>query len=156
MRAEHHHKPTVTEHLPRRVHTELWCEAEQAIKAAIERLEAMPASTYLTNAVNLLGQAFNCVADYVDEQEAEPVPEGWYRLSLTPLYPERNGHYGYPYDGRYVLISAGKKYGVGGMPFCLAQWSGRYWTPMYGNGEYMGAKFWAPVPGFEGVTSDAR
>jgi len=154
MKAEHRHKPTVTEHLPRRVHTELWCEAERAIKTAIERVEAMPASTWLSIAIVKLDEAFDAVANYVDEQEADPPPKGWHRLSLTPP----PGNSGYPYDGRYVLVASRRpeeNVNPGGSPFALCQWTGRCWTPLFGNGEYMGAKFWAPVPGFEGVPVDA-
>lgn len=40
--------------------------AELAITSAMEAVESLPASALLTEAVELLGRARTCVADYVD------------------------------------------------------------------------------------------
>lgn len=42
--------------------------AEKAIYNAMQEVEAMPADERLTDAVELLQEAHNKVADYVDEQ----------------------------------------------------------------------------------------
>lgn len=60
-------KPTVTKDLPRRVHLELLSAAEHAIRAAVAQVETMPPHPLLTDAVVLLGQARDKVADYIDE-----------------------------------------------------------------------------------------
>jgi pyridoxal biosynthesis lyase PdxS len=52
--------------IPRRARMDRWVPAEHAIHAAIEAVERMPADVRLTDAVVLLGQAKDRVADYVD------------------------------------------------------------------------------------------
>lgn len=141
------YRPAHSNSLPRRVHVENWCAAEQAIKKAVAAVEAMAADPRLTNAVVLLGEAFDAVADYVDEQQTPP--EGWERLP-SPLH-EGIRRTDYPYDGRYTLIAAqrpGEQVNAGGAPFCLARWNGNFWSPMYAGGYYAGARFYCPVPGF--------
>ena len=54
--------------IPRRVRMEQWCPAEKVIYNASLEVEAMPADERLTQAVVLLGQAKDLVADYVDAQ----------------------------------------------------------------------------------------
>ena len=68
----------ITVDLPRRVYYELWSDAEKKIQAAVDAVEAMPADVRLTNAVVLLGQAINYVADFVDDNPVyapEELPE---------------------------------------------------------------------------------
>lgn len=57
--------------IPRRIDILRNTPAELAIRAAVDAVERMGAHTLLTEAVVLLGQALNKVADYVDEQEAQ-------------------------------------------------------------------------------------
>lgn len=52
----------------RRNHMEYWCPAERAIYEASLEVEKMPAHVRLTDAVVLLSQARDAVADFVDEQ----------------------------------------------------------------------------------------
>lgn len=52
--------------IPRRARVDLWCDAEKAIQAAVDAVEAMPADVRLTDAVNQLWEARQSVADYVD------------------------------------------------------------------------------------------
>ena len=54
--------------IPRRIRTDLYTPAEKAIYDAMQKVEEMPADERLTEAVMLLEQAQNKVADYVDEQ----------------------------------------------------------------------------------------
>lgn len=56
----------VTDDLPRRIRLDLNTPAELAIRNAMKEIEKMEASTLLTDAVVLLGQALNLVADYID------------------------------------------------------------------------------------------
>jgi len=48
-----------------------WVPAEQAIYAAARIVEELPADERLTRAVNLLQEARNAVADYVDATHDE-------------------------------------------------------------------------------------
>lgn len=57
-----------TRELPRRVYMDMWSPAERAIYDAAQAVEGMGADVRLTEAVNLLAEARNRVADYVDEQ----------------------------------------------------------------------------------------
>ncbi len=52
--------------VPRRARMEDWCPAEKAIYTASLAVEGMPADVRLTDAVVLLGQAKDRVADFVD------------------------------------------------------------------------------------------
>lgn len=52
---------------PRRIRTDLFTPAETAIRNASLEVEKMPADVRLTNAVILLQQARDLVADFVDE-----------------------------------------------------------------------------------------
>lgn len=52
--------------IPRRARVDRWCDAEKAIQAAVDAVEAMPADVRLTDAVNHLWEARQSVADYVD------------------------------------------------------------------------------------------
>jgi hypothetical protein len=58
---------TVSTDLPRRIHVELLSPAELAIRAAVQEVEKLAADVRLTDAVILLGQAKDKVADFVDE-----------------------------------------------------------------------------------------
>src|SRR6266851_2372430 len=59
--------------IPRRVQLERLTPAEHAIRKAVLAVEALPADVRLTDAVILLGQARNKVADFVDGvPRAEP------------------------------------------------------------------------------------
>lgn len=51
---------------PRRSVAAHWCQAEHAIQAAVDDVEAMPPHPWLTEAVVLLGQARHRVADFVE------------------------------------------------------------------------------------------
>lgn len=55
-----------TDNIPRRAHIDQWCPAELAIQNAMRVVEEMPADVRLTEAVILLGQARDRVADYID------------------------------------------------------------------------------------------
>ena len=57
--------------LPRRIQLDKCTPAEKTIHAAMLAVEAMPADVLLTEAVVLLSQAKNKVADYVDREEAK-------------------------------------------------------------------------------------
>ena len=52
--------------LPRRCQMQKWCVAEHAIFNAMGEVEKMPADVKLTDAVNLLQQARDKVADFID------------------------------------------------------------------------------------------
>lgn len=52
--------------IPRRSYVERWTLAERAIKDAIVAVEAVGADVRLTDAVLLLGTAFEALADYTD------------------------------------------------------------------------------------------
>lgn len=67
---------------PRRCYIELMTPAECAIREAILAVERLPADARLTNAVVLLDQAKNWVADYVDGLHASPDPN-----PLVPVQP---------------------------------------------------------------------
>jgi hypothetical protein len=63
--------------IPRRNQINLYTPAETAIREAMLYVEAMPAHPLLTDAVTLLGQAKDKVADFVeigDTPSANPVP----------------------------------------------------------------------------------
>ena len=55
--------------IPRRIRMDLMTPAELAITKAVHATEAMPADPLLTEAVILLLQARDKVADYVDREE---------------------------------------------------------------------------------------
>jgi len=57
--------------IPRRIRAECLVPAERAICDAMQAVEAMPADVRLTDAVVLLGQAREKVADYVDATPKE-------------------------------------------------------------------------------------
>jgi hypothetical protein len=52
--------------IPRRAHVNRWTDTEHAIAEARRQVELLPADVRLTDAVVLLGAAFDSVADYVD------------------------------------------------------------------------------------------
>lgn len=52
--------------IPRRSNIQTWTDAERAIQAAVDAVEAMPPDVRLTDAVTLLYEARQSVADYVD------------------------------------------------------------------------------------------
>jgi hypothetical protein len=54
--------------IPRRIRQYLWTEAENSIMEAMRKVEEVGADPELTNAVVKLNEAFNHVANYVDEQ----------------------------------------------------------------------------------------
>lgn len=54
--------------IPRRNDRQRQCEAERLIRDAMAAVEAMGANKRLTDAVTLLDQAFDKVADYTDDQ----------------------------------------------------------------------------------------
>lgn len=54
------------DNIPRRAQTELWCDAEKAISAAMHEVEKMPPDVRLTCAVDKLSEAKSLVADYID------------------------------------------------------------------------------------------
>lgn len=56
--------------IPRRNRMDQWTPAERAIYDAVQAVEDMPADVRLTDAVRLLDDAQNKVADYVDGVEA--------------------------------------------------------------------------------------
>lgn len=56
----------MSEMIPRRNRMDQWTPAEHAIDAAVQAVEAMPADVRLTDAVTLLYEARQAVADYVD------------------------------------------------------------------------------------------
>ena len=58
------------EKIPRRIRTDLYSPAEKAISDAMATVECMSADARLTDAVILLQQAQEKVADYVDEQSS--------------------------------------------------------------------------------------
>lgn len=55
---------------PRRIRTDLYTPAERAIADAIAAVEAAGAHPRLTDAVVLLGQAKDAVADFVEGRDA--------------------------------------------------------------------------------------
>ncbi len=55
--------------IPRRIRIDLMTPAELAIREAVHAVECAGAHPLLTEAVNLLGQAQNKVADFVDQKE---------------------------------------------------------------------------------------
>lgn len=59
---------------PRRFYLAQMTPAETAIREAIKAVEALPADTRLTDAMLLLEQAWNTVADYVDARAAQGAP----------------------------------------------------------------------------------
>jgi hypothetical protein len=74
--------------MPRRCQVELMSTAERAIAHAMRRVEAIGAHPLLTDAVILLGQAKDKVADYVDqevEQMNEPSPNKAHRDQVADL-----------------------------------------------------------------------
>jgi hypothetical protein len=56
----------MTDEIPRRIRLDLNTPAELAIRAAVDAVEALPADVRLTDAVVLLSQARERVADFVD------------------------------------------------------------------------------------------
>lgn len=56
--------------IPRRIRIDQFTPAERAIYDAVQAVEALPAHKRLTDAVVLLQQAREAVADYVDEQSS--------------------------------------------------------------------------------------
>lgn len=54
--------------MPRRCYLDLQTPAEKAIRDAIDEVELIGADPLLTDAVVLLGQALNKVADYTDKR----------------------------------------------------------------------------------------
>jgi hypothetical protein len=60
--------------IPRRAYVDRWTPAERAIKDAMGAVEEAGCHPLLTDAVNLLGQAFEKVADFV-ELPSTPVDE---------------------------------------------------------------------------------
>jgi hypothetical protein len=60
--------PTVTKDMPRRIHMELNTPAELAIRAAVMVVETAGSDPLLTDAVILLQQAREKVADFVDRE----------------------------------------------------------------------------------------
>jgi hypothetical protein len=64
--ADSESKEVTVNKIPRRVRTDLMTPAELAILAAIHAVEEVGADPLLTEAVVLLGQAKDKVADYVD------------------------------------------------------------------------------------------
>ena len=63
--------------IPRRIDMTRWTPAEHAIGAAMSEVERAGADTRLTDAVVLLGQAKDAVADYVDGVTRTPEPLCW-------------------------------------------------------------------------------
>ena len=57
---------------PRRIQMQKWTPAEHAIRQAMIAVEQAGAHPLLTDAVVLLGQAQDKVADYVDSKETSP------------------------------------------------------------------------------------
>lgn len=55
--------------IPRRIRMDQWSKAEKAIYEAMQTVESMGADPALTDAVVLLGQAKDRVADFVDSHE---------------------------------------------------------------------------------------
>lgn len=55
--------------IPRKVRMDMWGPAELAIHNAIQEVEKMPADTLLTEAVILLSQAQDKVAEYIDKTQ---------------------------------------------------------------------------------------
>lgn len=54
---------------PRRIQLQLNEPVELSIRNAMSEVEKMGADILLTDAIFLLGQAFNKVADYIDKQK---------------------------------------------------------------------------------------
>lgn len=61
-----HKQPPLPDDVPRRIRMDQWTPAERAIYDAVQAVEAAGAHPLLTDAVILLGQAREKVADYVD------------------------------------------------------------------------------------------
>jgi hypothetical protein len=59
-------EPNTTDQFPRRNRMDLWTPAEKAIQEAVNEVEKAGADVRLTDAVILLQQAKNKVADFVD------------------------------------------------------------------------------------------
>ena len=52
-----------------------------------------------------------------------------------------------PKDSSYILLSAGNQcFSPAATSVVIAQWNGKYWRPMYTEGEYCGAKYWQKLP----------
>ena len=56
----------IKDYIPRRMRMDKWCHAERVIYNAVQTIEEMPADVHLTDAQNILTQARNKVADYID------------------------------------------------------------------------------------------
>lgn len=57
--------------IPRRNRIDLYCPAEIAIRQAMQAVENMPAHVLLTDAINLLAQAKDKVADFIELDSKE-------------------------------------------------------------------------------------
>lgn len=57
--------------VPRRARVDQMCQAELKIREAMLAVEDMPADTRLTDAVVLLGQAQEKVADFIDNKQSK-------------------------------------------------------------------------------------
>ena len=64
-------EPHSSRDIARRTRIDLNTEAELAIRKAMHEVEKLPASVTLTNAVAKLNEAFNLVADFVEENSAD-------------------------------------------------------------------------------------
>ncbi len=64
----------MSDQIPRRIRIDLLTPAERAIYDAVQAVEALPPDVRLTQAVILLQQAREFVADFVDEQTEAPRP----------------------------------------------------------------------------------
>ncbi len=64
--AENMKKSDRPDGIPRRAYMPEWVPAEKAVQDAVDEVEKMPADIRLTEAVMLLGQARDKVADYID------------------------------------------------------------------------------------------
>jgi hypothetical protein len=60
--------------IPRRIQLEKFTPAEKAIYDAVQAVESLPPDIRLTRAVNLLQEARDRVADYVDGVPMRPDP----------------------------------------------------------------------------------
>lgn len=71
--------------LPRRCNLQENSPAEIAIRKAMEEVEKLPANEKLTDAIIILNEAFNLVADYVDIEIEKKESQ-----TLKPDYLHRN------------------------------------------------------------------
>lgn len=61
--------------IPRRAYVQKWTAPERAIKDAVRAVEAAGAHPLLTDAIILLQQAFEKIADYTDQATPDENPE---------------------------------------------------------------------------------